>query len=340
MDIEALVITSNNSPMQKYMWAELESDSSYIVFDMDSALSGLGAKFYKTLTDPFLNYCFDLPGKVHWYRDALRSIPEDLNPQIILVNEWVQALYYQSFVTYLRQRFPHSAICFKSENPIVQASGFESKRFVARYKKIIKTVSRFYDYGCAFTAEDAKELDWLYPGDVFSYIQLPSGKALPESDLLFVGKNKGRLNRILQVYEEARKQGLKCDFHITGVLESQMRYQEDIIYNVPMSYEEYRARMHSTLCIVDIVPDNCPYTTLRPLEAMIYRKKLLTNNSLIMEKEYYDGRLMKCFSTAGEIDFSFIHARDSGEYRGEVSPKKYIGCLLALIDDREKHKTR
>ena len=94
------------------------------------------------------------------------------------------------------------------------------------------------------------------------------------SDFYFLGAEKGRIS-ILQEVSNALS-GYSLDFKI-------MKNKSEYI-----TYDENIQNVIHTRCIVDIVQSNQSDITLRPLEAMAFRKKLLTNNHNILNADFYN----------------------------------------------------
>ena len=70
--------------------------------------------------------------------------------------------------------------------------------------------------------------------------------------------------------------GLKCNF---------------IIPKLPaekITYPEYLRQLSASRCVVDICQQNQTGLTRRPLEALFYQKKLITNNPHIKEYNFYN----------------------------------------------------
>ena len=64
--------------------------------------------------------------------------------------------------------------------------------------------------------------------------------------------------------------------------------------------------------------------TLRTVEALCFKKKLLTNNSTIKDMPFYDPRFIQIFSkdALDQIDMEFLKRREkvSYQYDNEYSP--------------------
>lgn len=110
--------------------------------------------------------------------------------------------------------------------------------------------------------------------------QLPEvSSQAPQYDFAFVGRNKGR-ETILQALEtELKAQGYSVLFDIRS------DQAKGIKANV--SYPAYLQAYLSARCMIDVTQTGQVGLTLRPLEAMTYQRKLLTNNALIQQEAFY-----------------------------------------------------
>lgn len=62
--------------------------------------------------------------------------------------------------------------------------------------------------------------------------------------------------------------------------------------------------MKSTNCILEILQEGQYQQSIRYFEAIIYNKKLLTNNKNVKNLPYFDERYMRYFSSITDIDLS------------------------------------
>lgn len=112
--------------------------------------------------------------------------------------------------------------------------------------------------------------------------------ALPEQesqyDALFVGADKGRLQRLLTLEKEIQAQGLTTYFHITPTKQSDLN---QYAYHKHISYEGLLEKIAQCQIIVDFVSDHQSGLTLRPLEALFFEKKLITNDPTIVTRDFY-----------------------------------------------------
>ena len=95
-----------------------------------------------------------------------------------------------------------------------------------------------------------------------------------EYDFYFVGFEKGR-RQVLDQLEKSLS-GYKCFFKVVNDIKECISYEENIL-NIAKSK-----------CLVDIVQEGQDGITLRPLEALAFKKKLITNNKKVRELDFYN----------------------------------------------------
>ena len=116
-------------------------------------------------------------------------------------------------------------------------------------------------------------------------------------DLTFVGRNKGREEVFNQLSTIAKDQNIKTYFDI----KSDGKKKRGGKYKANISYIEYLTQLCSGACIVDIVQKSQTGLTMRPLEAMIYERKLLTNNPTILNEDFYHPNNILYFQTSNDL---------------------------------------
>lgn len=98
----------------------------------------------------------------------------------------------------------------------------------------------------------------------------------PENDVVFVGKAKERISLIENIEEKCKEKQLKTDFTI-------VKSEKDYV-----AYEDYVRRIMNTKCILDITNEGQTGLTLRFMEALFTKKKIITNNQYIKDYNFYD----------------------------------------------------
>lgn len=122
-----------------------------------------------------------------------------------------------------------------------------------------------------FDKGDAQRYSQKLYSQFFRMEQNPTEKE--EYDFYFIGFEKGRAG-ILKGLEEKLK-NYRCYFKIVHNVSECIPYAQNI------------DNIKKARCIIDIVQEGQEGITLRPLEAIAYGKKLLTNNKNIKQHDFY-----------------------------------------------------
>ena len=119
-----------------------------------------------------------------------------------------------------------------------------------------------------------------------------------EIDVLFVGKNKGRLKKLLEIERKLENISLRTYFHIVENskflkfisvnLYNKLNYKTKYNFSESISYENVLELIFNSNSILDIVSKGQTGLTLRPLEALYAEKKLITNDINIKTYDFYN----------------------------------------------------
>ena len=104
-------------------------------------------------------------------------------------------------------------------------------------------------------------------------------------DVLFVGKDKGRGNYLIELESKMRSMGLRTKFIIApdGRLARKKNY-----YQKPIPYEEIVNLIVKSKSILNVALDNQQGITVRDMESVFFDVKLLTTNKYIKNSEFYN----------------------------------------------------
>lgn len=133
----------------------------------------------------------------------------------------------------------------------------------------------------SFSKEDADKNQIGYAETFYNKSLVIKGDVC--TDLFFVGLGKDRVSQILEIQEIAKRQRLNADINIVDNL----KRLYDSRYVKRLSYDEVRSRVAKTKAIIDIVQSGQSGMTQRVMEALFFKKKLVTNNSYIKEYPFY-----------------------------------------------------
>ena len=170
---------------------------------------------------------------------------------------------HERVIEYIRKKYPKIKIVLWYWNPINKNN---SKLLNIKDIDSVWTYDRF----------DAEKYHLKYNPQFYHKI-LVDAHYVVDADLFFLGKNKGRKTMLDRLKKVADEKKIDCNFCIIN------KKSENI------KYTDYVNRMLKSKCIVDLVCDPPCGLTLRPLEALFFKKKLITNNEDIVNYDFYNG---------------------------------------------------
>ena len=104
-------------------------------------------------------------------------------------------------------------------------------------------------------------------------------------DAIFVANAKDRLAQILMLQKLFKTQNVNAWFFVTKTDELPDNNCKD---GRELPYTEYLKLINKTKCLVDIVSSTNAGITNRPIEALFFKKKLITNYIGIMRESFYN----------------------------------------------------
>lgn len=269
-----------------------------------------------------LNSKFNLPMKFVWYKAVCAGL-ESTVECCLLVNAHLYALFDEKFIAYLKRNYP---LCH-----IVMYFSDTYDYFSEHYHDFPKPkrLRDLFGLVLSYNLTDVHKHGFCLTRPVFpNYSKINDNPNIEFSDLLFVGMNKGRLELLLRIYEICRDRGLKCDFHIMGVDESERVYSDMIHYNSFVPYDEVLERVKKTKCVINIIQDNASGVTMRDYEALGNGKLLLTNNYSLRENDFYNPRqIIWIDDFEDKIDYIKCYCHEETDSIGEYDEAHFYSWL-------------
>lgn len=242
----------------------------------DYVVNGRDAKGYKSLI-PYKDYNIflrlmrevwfrlKLPQRI-WFNPRIREIDA---PNII-VND---PLITPAFIAWIRELFPDRKLYLVYENRAAATLDPDAVR--------IPTVIK-----CTYDEDDSKRYNMHFlPGGYQDAYRLSETKQ-DKYDVVYVGRDKGRGDKLLELEKELRALGLRTYFHICGdrrVINKHKRY-----YKPLMAYTDYLELISRSRAILNIMPEGQKALTTRDLEVLFNGIKGISNSRWIMDFELYD----------------------------------------------------
>jgi len=124
----------------------------------------------------------------------------------------------------------------------------------------------------------------LYEGGGYFKIHKVN-KKIPEYDVFYVGKDKGRLGKLQQLQKQFNDLGLNTYFHITA--ERRYSLKRNKYYKPSIPYEQVLDTLGKSRSILHLV-DGCQTgISVRVEESLIHEIKLITDNQNLMKYDFY-----------------------------------------------------
>lgn len=105
-------------------------------------------------------------------------------------------------------------------------------------------------------------------------------------DVLYVGVDKNRASKLYELKKLFDQENISYDFHLVKTQNENNSY--GIEYKERIKYTQLVEKIISSRVIIDLVADWQNGLTLRPLEALFFKKKLITNMQNINEYDFYN----------------------------------------------------
>lgn len=160
----------------------------------------------------------------------------------------------------------------------------------------------------------------FYPQFIKKYNDL--SRIIPRYDFSFVGRDKNRSKWLYDFKRKAEAQGFSVYLDIRG------DKKKDIL-----TYKEYLTGMCQGRCFIDLVQKNQSGLTLRPLEAVLYGRKVISNNPNIENQEsihlgdfrYFDDKEF-------DLDISSFLSKGGRARKGKIYSPDEIIYLMTGYD--------
>ena len=181
-------------------------------------------------------------------------------------------------------------------------------------KKNNLIVAKKYFPVFSFDKEDCYKLDLNYAPMVYSRDIVSTffeKNAIIKYDDIFVGWDKGRREELYSIYNILKNMNMRCFFLIRDS-KKEVIHEDFNITDQNLKYEEYLKLLNSCSVIIDIQQKGQEGLTIRTLEAMFFRKKIITNKQDI---DTYDFFCQENIFILGKSDNSTLQGFISSPYK-------------------------
>lgn len=193
-----------------------------------------------------------------------------------------------------------------------------------------------FDRVFSYNKSDCEKYGFIYQESLYSVGFIEKFKTQKyNTDVFFIGANKGRLNRIYKMYDKLQEFGLKCTFYVTEVKDSEKRNDSDIIYNVYLDYLQILEIAGTSRAILELTQTNSYGFTFRDYEAIGLQKAIITDNKCMLNSKYSKcDRVISC----DNLDERWIdklkknYFKDQYYYQQEASPILFLEKIKKYYD--------
>lgn len=188
----------------------------------------------------------------------------------------------ECLIDYLLPR-SNAKIVFQYWNTIDKTCGV-LPGLIHQYKNNPRVRFQTFDY------QDVKKYNLCYNYQFAPYIAIHAPSSLKKKRVaLFVGVDKNRLAKIREVVEALKQIEISSKLYIfpdegKTYSEKEKKY---LYHGTKFAYTDIVNMVAEVDIIIDIAQDNQNGITWRPLEALFYQKKLITNFDEIIKYDFY-----------------------------------------------------
>lgn len=155
-----------------------------------------------------------------------------------------------------------------------------------------------------FDPDDSERYQLSLVNQVYRRVDEYIKPAVPEFDIYFLGKNKGRWEALVDLGGKLGQQGIRTHFLMVG--EEGVDYPAHPAVHIlrqEVTYLQNLATINRSRCLLELTQANQAGLTIRCMEAMFFGKKLITSNPLVKKLPFYHP---DAFFVLGQDDFSGI----------------------------------
>lgn len=264
----------------------------------------------------FLRICREI-----WFRLKLPKRELWINPETKRLKEEIiiikDPLIVPEFVRMLRKVYPDKRIYFDYDNRVCNSIEPDEIR-------------EYADEVWHYDEDDCRQYNLRLKGHAYLDVYQVEPDQEPLYDVFYVGRDKGRLNKMDEVKEKLNAAGLKTYFHICATREFLTWTNKKYKHFLP--YSGYLELLKKSRAILNIVPEGQTSITQREMEAVFDGVKCITNNVGIMTFELYDSTRFFVLNNNYEQIQNFLNmpfrpvlASELAEYRFDSLIRNMLG---------------
>lgn len=238
---------------------------------------------------------------------------------IIMLNGTLKKYYSKSYLQAIKEKNTNVKMCLVMYDNTTNPSS-----------KAAMNLVDVFDIVFSFDKNDCNIYGFEHIFSTLSYPAFVTKDTKYVSDVFFVGYPGGREEILFSTMKKLLTAIQNCLFIVPGLKSGEKI--PGVQYDKTISYVDELMFTYNTNCVLEVLREGQTGISLRTCEAIMFNKKLLTNNKAIMEMPFYDPRYIQVFSQAEEIDIDFVNSNVIPDYHydGMFSPVKILQRLSEI----------
>ncbi len=279
------VILGSKNEIFKTSFKDVVEQENVVYLDGDISCKGALYKFlYRLHFSKAINKLISIPFKKIWNAGSVTFSFDNPKPIcFVLFTNWVQNNTQTGIVPFLRKKYPGCKIVWFAQDILCTICNTYTRKRID-----VDSLKKDFDLVVSYDMGDASKYGLEYHPTVLSKIQI-SLNSKYESDLFFIGKSKNRLDLLIELSKGLKKYGIKCNFMVLGIPPEEQKEPEFINYiDKPLTYHENLNYAANAKCLLELMQPGAVGYTFRTSEALLYNKKLITNNQPIENAPFFN----------------------------------------------------
>lgn len=262
-------------------------------------------------------------------RYALSHCDFDSNEEndVVIFNSALLHYYTKEYFERLRRKHPNIRYILYIIDPMPEGLWREIQDVI----DVFDQVMTIHPYNC-------KKYGFQYlPYAYAEPMEISPDKDVAETELFYCGVlDEYRVKLIDDIVEQCEKYHIDFDFWLKPYENNPIRNKHVHYSMIP--YEENVQRLKKADCILEIMHEGYVGITQRYLEAVIYNKRLISNNQEMKELPYYNPHYMQYFERVEDIDWDWLRNDEKIDYhyQGEFSVQIWRRNLVKLLEEAKQ----
>ena len=294
------VIFSTKEDIDDVLFFEVKKKSNVLITNIFDNFNVLEKNIHKVHQSKKLNRIINLPNKKIWFKKYfdINNYNKDDRIIFIYLNNTCFIPIENGFISYLKENFPKSKHVYYA----LDIFGFRNSSY--------KSIKHFFDASYIFDEIEAKNNNLSYYPLPYSKLNLACvSDKIKYADVCFVGYAKTRYSKLIEIFEFCKKNNLTTNFYILGIEKAKQLYKNEIHYVDFVPYSQTIEILMKSNCDIELYVDGCTSYSQRVMSAIVYNKKLITNNKNVINSPFVTEDIVKYFDNTNGIDVSFIKSK-------------------------------